>query len=433
MEFKLTTPVAFIIFNRPDVTFRVFERIRRAKPTQLFIIADGSRPDKGEVEAEKCEQCRSIIDKVDWDCEVHVNFAEKNMGCKNRVYSGISWVFENVDEAIILEDDCLPSLSFFRFCQELLEKYRNDTRIMTIAGSNHNYAEEFDESYNFVSRIYCWGWATWKRSWDLMDVDMTLWAECRKGDYLRKILSHKEYVELTNEFQLTYEGKIDTWDYQFLFSVYINHGLCIIPKINLVWNIGFGLDATHTANPLDKNAFYLDEEIEFPLIHPRIMLPRENLDENFEPRPSNEELMIDFQQRDANFKHLMNIENYDGVINYFKDTIKNVERLQIPYIYYFAFACLMKNDYEHAASLAEDILQFNVISPQSFMVFVNVFLGQQHFNEAFTILDKILGRVSTVDNRIKSELLALVKENSDNFSYEKYPHIAKLIELPTAE
>ena len=130
---------------------------------------------------------------------------------------------------------------------------------------------------------------------------------------------------------------------------------------------------------------------------------------------------------------MLNVRDYDGVINYFKDTLNNVERLQIPYIYYLAFACLMKNDYEHAVALAEDILQFNVISPQSFMVFVNVFLGQQHFNEAFTILDKILGRVSTVDNRIKSELLALVKENSDNFSYEKYPHISKLIELSTAE
>ena len=427
MEFKLTTPVAFIIFNRPDVTFRVFERIRRAKPTQLFIIADGPRPERGGVEAEKCEQCRSIKDKVDWDCEVHVNFAEKNMGCKNRVYSGISWVFENVDEAIILEDDCLPSLSFFRFCQELLEKYRNDTRIMTIAGSNHDFAEEFDESYNFVSRMYCWGWATWKRSWNLNDVNMTLWAECRKGDYLRKILSHKEYVELTNAFQLTYEGKVDTWDYQFCLANYLNHGLNIVPKINLVWNIGFRPDATHTLNLLDKGAFYLDEEIEFPLIHPRIMLPRENLDENFEPQPSQEELQTDFQQRDATFKHLMNTQNYDGVVNYFKDTLKNGKFIHFSYVYYLAFACLMKNDYEHAVELAENILSWNVISPQSFMIFVQMFFSQQHFSEAFTILDKILERVPTVDDQTKTELIALVQNNIKNFSYEKYPNIAKLI------
>ena len=124
-EFYFKTPVLFIIFNRPETTMQVFERIRQARPPKLFIVADGARKDKPG-EAEKCEQCRAIKDMVDWQCEVYTNFADENIGCKNRVASGISWVFEQVEEAIILEDDCLPNMSFFRFCQEMLEKYKND-------------------------------------------------------------------------------------------------------------------------------------------------------------------------------------------------------------------------------------------------------------------------------------------------------------------
>ena len=429
MDFKLTTPVAFIIFNRPDVTFRVFERIRRAKPSKLFIIADGPREGRAG-EAEKCALARTVKDKVDWDCEVYTNFAEKNMGCKDRVYSGISWVFENVEESIILEDDCLPSMSFFKFCQELLEKYRNDTRVMTIAGSNHDYSKPFDESYNFVSRMYCWGWATWRRSWDLMDVDMKNWKECRKNDYLRKILSPKEYLELMNEFQSTYEGKIDTWDYQCALSNYLNRGLCAIPKINMVRNIGFRPDATHTPNPLDKNAFYLDEEMNFPLIHPNVMVPRENLDEVVEPRFSDEEIVLDFRQREENFNRLLNARNYDGVVEYFKDTLKNGKIFHFSYVYYLSYACLMKGDYEHAIGLVEDIFNLNLIDPQLFIIFAQIFFDRKRFDECFWMWDKILERMPKIDENLRDEIVYNVQIGNENFSSEKYPHVAKLLPPP---
>ncbi len=431
MDFKLTTPVAFIIFNRPDVTFKVFERIRQAKPDKLFIIADGSR--EGKIgEAEKCAQCRTIKDMVDWNCEVHINFAEKNMGCKNRVYSGISWVFENVDEAIILEDDCLPSASFFRFCQELLEKYRYDTRVTVISGSNHNYLNGIKESYGFVSGTFMWGWATWKRAWKLNDIDMTLWPECRKNKYLKRILSQKHYLELSNAFQATYEGKIDTWDYQFAFANYLNHSLDIVPKVNMIRNIGFNTDATHTLNFLVKDAFYFEEEMEFPLVHPKIMLPLEDITESVEPNPSQEEILLDINQRTSTFVELINAEKYDAVIYYFKDTLKNsLSLIMHPnYIYFLAYAYLMKNDYEHAFSLADTLIINKVIPIQQFIIFARVFFMQDHFEEGFYIWNKILDILNIEDAFLKNELISAIKSADIKFLSEKYPNIQKWLTPP---
>ena len=425
----MTTPVAFIIFNRPDVTFKVFERIRRAKPTQLFIIADGPRPDRGGVEVQKCTQCRTVKDMVDWECEVHLNFAEKNMGCKNRVYSGISWVFENVDEAIILEDDCLPSLSFFRFCQELLEKYRYDTRVTTIAGMTTIPEDSFDGSYGFWSMPITWGWATWKRSWDLMDINMTYWPEIKKSGYLKRVFPPNSWLNTSNEYTRTYEGKINTWDYQFQFSNIINHALCIVPKVNMVRNIGHGhRDATHTFDPLSKARFVLEENIDFPLIHPNIMIPCEDFTQDIEPQKFDSEIIQDFQEREITFRRLLNAQDYNGVVNYFKETLKKVERLQPSYIYYLSIGCLMKGDYEHAVSFAEDILSWNIISPQAFMIFVQVFFERKHFAEAFTILDKILEKISNVDEPFKKEIINATQLGNENFYAEKYPNISRLIE-----
>lgn len=429
MEFKLTTPVAFIIFNRPDVTLKVFERIRQAKPEKLFIIADGAREDRiGE--AEKCEQCRAVTNMVDWQCEVHTNFAEKNMGCKNRVYSGISWVFENVDEAIILEDDCLPSQSFFRFCQELLEKYRYDTRVTVISGSNHNYLNDVKESYGFVSRLYMWGWATWKRAWNLTDINMTLWQECRKNKYLKRILSPKEYVEMSNAFQATYEGKIDTWDYQFCFANYLNHGLDIVPKVNMIRNIGFRPDATHTANIFSKETFYLDEEMDFPLVHPKVMLPLEDITESFEPNPSQEEILLDINQRVSRFVEFINAEKYSAVIDYFKDTLKNSKVIYPDYVYFLAYAYLMKGDYEQACSLAEEILNTNAIPIEKFIIFARLFVMHRRFEEGFQIWNKILLRLNIKDDFLRNELATAVKEFGKKFDGEKYTAIKKFILPP---
>ena len=244
---SLSTPVAFIIFNRPDPTKRVFEAIRQAKPKQLLVIADGPRSDRSG-EAEKCNETRAIIDRVDWDCEVLTNYSHHNLGCKRRVSSGIDWVFSQVEEAIILEDDCLPAPSFFQFCQTLLEKYRDDDRISMIGG-NSCQQEQTRTSYSYLFSKYAhiWGWATWRRAWKDYDVDMKTWPECKENNLLQSafhdIYEQKSWIEI---FDNVYAGEIDTWDYQWLYTCFSQNRLSIEPNRNLVSNIGFGADATHT-------------------------------------------------------------------------------------------------------------------------------------------------------------------------------------------
>ena len=272
-EFRMNTAVAFIVFNRPKIAAQVFERIRQARPPKLFIIADGPR-DNVPGEAEAVAESREFKNKVDWNCEVYTNFSEKNLGCKVRVVSGISWAFEYVDEIIILEDDCVPNLSFFRFCQELLEKYRYDNRIMNISGDNMDSCEYFDDSYGFTKGVSgIWGWATWKRVWKNYDPYMKIWPQFKQKGYLKNLLRKTERHDLEASFQQIYDHPDDGWDFAFVLHGLINHGLGIAPKVNLVRNIGYepGL-TTHIAGPKVSH-LYMDEEIQFPLKHPSIMSP----------------------------------------------------------------------------------------------------------------------------------------------------------------
>ncbi|WP_373540795.1 glycosyltransferase family 2 protein [Chamaesiphon sp.] len=270
----MKTPVVFIIFNRKETTHRVFEAIRQAQPTQLFVIADGPRSDKiGE--AEKCMATRAIIDRVDWDCEVKTNYSDINLGCKLRPSTGIDWVFKQVEEAIILEDDCLPDPTFFAFCDEMLEKYRHDTRIMAIGGNNFQFGRQrTNDSYYFSRFPHCWGWATWRRAWAHFDIDIKLWPTVRDGDWLRDILTEDAQVKTWEQtFQSVYEHKIDTaWDYQWTFACWINSGLAILPNTNLVTNIGFGADATHTTGGVNKLANMPVKGLTQPLQHPRFVV-----------------------------------------------------------------------------------------------------------------------------------------------------------------
>ena len=263
----MKTPVAFIIFNRPDTTKKVFEAIRQAKPPKLFVIADGPRSDRPN-EAEKCATARAIIEGVDWECEVLINYSDVNLGCKLRVSSGLNWVFSEVEEAIILEDDCLPHPSFFPFCEDLLDYYRNDTRIMAICGGNFQFGRNCNNySYYFSRYVHVWGWASWRRAWQNYDVDMKLWHEVRYSDLLPKSLK-----SWNKRFQDTYNGLIDTWDNQLFFTFWSQNGLTILPNSNLVSNIGFREDATHTKGD-SKLANIPTEAIDFPLKHPRYMIP----------------------------------------------------------------------------------------------------------------------------------------------------------------
>jgi hypothetical protein len=206
----MRTPVAFLIFNRPDTTKKVFDLIREAKPPKLLVVADGPRQDKvGEVE--KSMATRAIIDLVDWDCEVIANYSDVNLGCKVRVSSGIDWVFHEVEEAIILEDDCLPDLSFFRYCDELLERYRYDTRIMFISGDNFQFGRRSNTNSYYFSTPPIWGWATWRRAWKYYDVDIKLWETIAASDWLEDILGDRTVVKLwQHKFQAVYDHRFDT-------------------------------------------------------------------------------------------------------------------------------------------------------------------------------------------------------------------------------
>ena len=246
-NYQLKTPVAFVIFNRPNNTAKVFETIRKAQPPKLLVIADGPREDKPG-EAEKCAATRAIIDRVDWNCEVIKNYSDENMGMKLREASGFDWVFNNVEEAIILEDDTLPHLSFFRFCDELLEKYRHDQRIMTISGTNPLREWKSDiQSYHFAYYSSYWGWASWRRAWNYYDIEMKLWSKsAAKKSISNVICDQKQYQNRAKIFDYTYSGKIQTWDYQWDFARLLQSGLSIVPSKNLISNIGFGTEATNT-------------------------------------------------------------------------------------------------------------------------------------------------------------------------------------------
>ncbi|BAZ42348.1 hemolytic protein HlpA-like protein [Calothrix sp. NIES-4101] len=270
----MKTPVAFIVFKRPHTTEKVFDAIRQAKPKKLLVIADGARSNQA-FEAEKCQATRIIIERVDWDCEVLKNYSDTNLGCAKRVSSGLDWVFEQVEEAIILEDDCLPHPTFFRFCEELLEKYKHDERIASISGQNVQFGRtSCDSDYYFSRYNHIWGWATWKRAWKNYDFYMNYWPQINQHDFLMDILGNPKAVKIwTKVFQKMYDGNhYGTWDFQWQFACWLNHSLGIISHVNLVSNIGFGADSAHITGEKSILANMPTQAINFPIKHPEIMI-----------------------------------------------------------------------------------------------------------------------------------------------------------------
>jgi hypothetical protein len=274
------TPVAFIIFNRPDLTARVFSEIARARPRKLLVIADGPRP--GEPgETEKCAATRAIIDRVDWECEVLKNYSDVNLGCGQRPATGLRWVFDQVEDAIILEDDCVPHPTFFRFCEELLEKYRSDERIMHISGDNFLRWKQPAWSYSFSSYSLSWGWATWRRAFQYYDAEIKPWSSLRNTDWLQDMLDDSRAVECFRSIfdkahaASTREGY---WDYQWLFTLWSRGGLSILPDTNLVSNIGYREDATHTKPDSNGLANLPISNMAFPLKHPAVVARDKKVD-----------------------------------------------------------------------------------------------------------------------------------------------------------
>lgn len=244
---SFSTPVLLLLFNRPDVTETVFAEIRKIKPLQLFVVADGPRPDRPD-ETEKCIAARKIVtDNIDWECEVKTLFRDENLGCGKGVSAAITWFFEHVEEGIILEDDCLPIADFFTFCQAMLERYRDNNMIMHIGGSNFQDRKVTNCSYYFSSYIHIWGWATWRRAWQNYSFDISLPDEHLLQDMLKKRFSNQyERAYWESSFRAMANHNIDTWDVQWVYYIYKQLAMGITPVKNLVINIGFRDDATHT-------------------------------------------------------------------------------------------------------------------------------------------------------------------------------------------
>ncbi|MDJ0553667.1 MAG: glycosyltransferase family 2 protein [Microcoleaceae cyanobacterium MO_207.B10] len=269
----MQTPVVLLVFNRPEVTKKVFAEIRKAQPPQLFLVADGPRSEKSG-EAEKCQAVRSIIEQVDWECQVYKNYSDVNLGSGLRVSSGLNWVFDTVETAIILEDDCLPHPTFFRFCDELLEKYRHDKRVMMISGTNILGEWKSNiQSYHFSYLAMIWGWASWRRSWQYFDAEMNLWKLPEMKNVVRDVLGdEKQYNRIKQGFDSIHdeEGNWDKsiWDFQFALSRFSQSGLAITPAVNLISNIGFDAEATHTKTPAAGISNLAVKPMSFPLKDP---------------------------------------------------------------------------------------------------------------------------------------------------------------------
>jgi len=278
---NINVPLLFIVFNRPNTTKKVFERIREAKPRRLYVAADGPRSNEEKV---ICEKVRKIATNVDWDCEVKTLFQEENIGCGPGPVTGITWFFENEEYGVILEDDCVPEPTFFEFCEELLVKYRDDERIMHINGNNYGadkgnfYHSEY--SYHFGNMPQAWGWASWRRAWQNFNWEINNLTELVESDYLNILLpKKKQRSQQIKRWKQVVGGKRDIWDYQWQFSVISNHGLTIVPKVNQISNIGFGKDATHTKNSGSYKDTLNTEVIDFPLNHPQLVFPDSNIDQ----------------------------------------------------------------------------------------------------------------------------------------------------------
>lgn len=278
-DFSINTAILFLVFNRLDTTKEVFSSIQKARPARLYIAADGARLDKSG-EKEKVEAVKNyVFNNIDWDCEVKTLFRETNLGCKVAVSSAIDWFFEHEEYGIILEDDCVPSDSFYRYCEELLELYKDDDRIAMISGDNFQFGKnKTEDSYYFSRYCHIWGWATWRRAWKHYDASARVWPLALEQSLLPSIFQSKsEQRYWSGVFQAIYEGKIDTWDYQWVLTAWSQGMVSIIPERNLIKNIGFGIDATHTHG----DSIYAEmpaEDMVFPLRHPQTYILNYNAD-----------------------------------------------------------------------------------------------------------------------------------------------------------
>ena len=291
-----TPAVLLIFFNRPDLARQTLARVRDARPSEVFVAVDGPRQDRPG-EAELCRQCQELVSEIDWHCNVRTLFREQNLGCRSAVSGAISWFFDHVDEGIILEDDCLPDPSFFPFCEELLERYRHDTRIMCISGDSPLVGSWVPQTSYYLSVVpFIWGWATWKRAWaHFENYENTL----VDNDWMRQLLTSEEsanYWERNINRALT--NKVNAWGPRWLYSCLMNHGLTIVSSTNLISNIGFDQRAAHTRNADHWESARATSSIEFPLHHP------DRICRNFEADNLISRVKFSIKARNRAFEHV---------------------------------------------------------------------------------------------------------------------------------
>ena len=308
-----TPDILFLVFNRPLLTQAVFDTIKKSRPSRIFIAADGPRKNN-ESDAILCKKVRDVVNQVDWDCEIKTLFREENLGCRTAITSAIDWFFDHTDAGIILEDDCLPSESFFNFCALTLEKYKSNEKIMQINGSFHlSQFKSFDESYYFSKLNSCWGWATWKRAWGTFDADMIGYEESRDKGEIDKYYENRQisnwmisYLEEANS------PSCGIWSTQWSYSILKNNGLCINPTFNLVNNIGF-FDAP-TSGIHESFSSYSDYMLE-----------------NFSHIEHPDEIQYDVSNDVLEFKNIIQLTDprllNKGLINFIKRAIKTVLNL----------------------------------------------------------------------------------------------------------
>ena len=248
------TPLLLIAWRRPHTLRQVIDAIRLVGPTRLYVACDGPNPERlGE--AEKVASTRAVIEsEIDWPCQIERLYSDVNQGCSIGPIRAITWFFEQVEEGIILEDDCIPHPDFFNFCTTLLERYRHDTRVWCIAGNNFQNGQwRGDGSYYFSHYPHCWGWASWRRCWQHFDPKLSNWHALRDSGLLETVLEDPVERQFwsQNWQQLLDTGQTDIWDYQWTFTCFANRGLTALPNQNLVSNVGFGFDGTHTLSPAE--------------------------------------------------------------------------------------------------------------------------------------------------------------------------------------
>ena len=280
MEMRFTPPILLLVCNRPDLTEQVFKTIRNVQPKRLYVAADGPQDAVGG-DIKLCEHTREVATAVDWDCSLRTLFRDRNLGVRVAVSSAIDWFFEEEEEGIILEDDCVPSKSFYAYCAQLLARYRNTPQVMAVSGVNFQFgAHKVPYSYYFSRYNHCWGWAGWRRSWKAYDDKMSEWPKAREAGTLERVLSHPRAARYwTETFDKAYRNEVDSWAYRWTLSTWLAGGVAALPSVNLVSNIGFGEKATHTKGT-SSLAFMKTEELAFPLTHP----PSISVDEDADRR-----------------------------------------------------------------------------------------------------------------------------------------------------